>query len=138
MISKIRGAVAALAAMVVGVLVAPAPAHAAWSDCSAARICIYNGYNGTGSLYQWTLGHIKSQPRGCLNLTGSQNDTTGSFWMNGAIVGTVVRLHGGANCGGAGQVVWYISSNMRDSDFRSGSPIVGFDNSLSSISVVNA
>lgn len=123
----------ALTALLIGItggFAVARPAHAAMSDCPAARLCTWTNANYTGVRWEWSIGTITTLPNQCLNVTASANNNASSMWANAGIIGTRVTLHEGANCTG---LTFQISTNQSDSNFSTGNPIFAFDNSMSSI-----
>lgn len=111
-----------------------APAQADWSDCASGRLCIWTGYSSAGTISSWTLGHIKTLPNDCLVLSGSQNNSASSLYLNATPTSSNVVLY--SNPTGASATWWLSSAGYIDTDFRGDPGITGFDNTLSKICVV--
>ena len=80
-----------------GGAVATTPAHAAWTDCPVNSFCVFNGSNGTGSHYHWTLtGMFNGQ---CTNIGAPWDNVAKSAVMTTSNNYTV-RLWTSANCTG--------------------------------------
>lgn len=131
--NRIKMFVASLAVAVFGAVgLTGSPALAAWSDCNSANICIYNGTNGTGLMYQWTLGYIRTLPSDCLILTGSQNNMASSVYLNASLVNSRVSLMASGTTGAS---VLITASGFQDANMNAAPGISGFDNTTSAICV---
>jgi hypothetical protein len=86
-------------AVVVGVGAVAAPAHAAYNCSNQSWVCLFSGWNGTGTRY--VLVEPPNQPF-CQGLPGYFNDKAYSVQNNTNDVVTVFE-HG--NCTGVGQNV---------------------------------
>lgn len=136
MLRKLKMTLAlALASVLASLGLTATPAQAAWSDCSAAYFCIYNGTGGTGLMYSWTVGYIKTLPDNCLNLTGSQNNMASSVYYNGSFLGgDYISVYSEPPfSGGTGRSI--TSNGYQDSNLGAAPGITGFNNTMSSICV---
>lgn len=132
MLKRVTAVLAIMFGLIIGGLASAAPAQAAASDCLQTYICLFDGNNYTGTVYQWTPSYIYGRPGHCLNLTASQNNTTSSVISNNGAPGLLVTFWLGAGCvhgtssfglAGTGRVV-NLASTLG----------AGFNNSFSSVS----
>lgn len=85
MIRRIVAYLAALALAAAALLSPAAPAQAAWSDCPSGQFCMWTGYQGTGSICQYstyeirTYGGFKTRIDGCNNNTRSWWNRSGTY-----------------------------------------------------------
>jgi hypothetical protein len=103
-----RRVAAIVAAMVLGAgagIAVATPAHAVWTDCRTAEVCLFDDWNGNGAIHR-----IPVMPRGyCYNVPTSFNDRANSaynrmitrwvqFYTNAGCTGHL--LHSNVDCSG--------------------------------------
>lgn len=135
---KIRRALAVLLATVllgVGLNAAGAsPAQASAAQCNSANICLWDGVNYTGTIYQWSVGYIRTLEGDCLFLSGSQSNTASSLAVNGKLSTTRITFFDLA-AGGETRAVGTGVTSFWDTDLRYSPGMANFSNRISSICV---
>lgn len=137
---KIKRWVAAVVVMLGGVLgsfTVASPARAALADCTWGNLCIWDGTQYTGILYQWHGGYILNQQYGCVYLSGSQNNMASSLAMKYNMPTGYRAYFFNGNGGGTPYLSLSPSqAGWVDSDLRNNSGTsAGLNNQISSICV---